>query len=75
MTRDVWQFLDFHQLCDFLCKMYIRTLCNSSLCANNVQTKRQKKKKEWKKKSRMAESLETNRVNLIKLYDQTPQQV
>ena len=71
MTRDVWQFLDFHQLCDFLCKMYNCKLCNSSLCANNVQTKREKKER-MKKKSWMAESLETNRVNL---YDQTPQQV
>ena len=76
MARDVWQFLDFHQLCDFLCKMYIRTLCNSSLCANNVLTKRQKKERMGeKKKSRMAESLETDRVNLIKFYDQIPQQV
>ena len=32
---------------------------------------RERKKKEWmkKKKSRMAESLETDRVNLIKFYD------
>ena len=77
MVRDVWQFLDFHQVCDFLCKMYIRTLCNSSLCANNVQTKRQRKERMKKKiaNGRMAESLETDRVNLIKFYDQTPQQV
>ena len=41
-------------------------------CANKETEKRKNGKK---KKSRMAESLETNRVNLIKLYDQTPQQV
>ena len=50
--------------------MQLKSLCKQ--CANKETEKR---KNEKKKKSRMAESLETNRVNLIKLYDQTPQQV
>ena len=71
MVGDVWQFLDSDNFVIFYAK------CTYVHYATQVfvQTKRQKKKEWKKKKSQMAESLETNRVNFIKLYDQTPQQV
>jgi hypothetical protein len=49
MVRDVWQFLDFHKLCDFYAKCtYVHNASQvfvQKQCAN-----KETEKKEWKKK-------------------------
>ena len=62
-------FVIFYAKCTYVnyaTQVFVQTMCKQ---------RDRKKNERKKKKSRMAESLETNRVNLIKLYDQTPQQV
>ena len=65
------KFVIFYAKCTYVhyaTQVFVQTMCKQ----------RDREKKEWKKKianGRMAESLETDRVNLIKFYDQTPQQV